>query len=105
MQGPVIGTGEAISMVPRLLHVPLNVDTDVYNVIENQPVGTIRMASRFANFLGVPEPPPVSEQQAAAECRAGRRLLRYQASRSFEPESKRTTWRSVRGRLNGVALM
>jgi nucleoside-diphosphate-sugar epimerase len=67
---PVIGTGEGIW---NWVHIDdaaaatcaaLNADPGVYNVVGNQPVPQSVWLPAFAKFLGAPEPPAVSEEQA-----------------------------------------
>jgi 2-alkyl-3-oxoalkanoate reductase len=67
---PVIGKGEGIW---NWVHIDdaaaatcaaLNADAGVYNVVDNQPVAQSIWLSALAEFLGAPEPPTVSEEQA-----------------------------------------
>ena len=67
---PVIGKGEGIW---NWVHIDdaaaatcaaLNADAGLYNVVDNQPLAQSVWLPPFAKFLGAPEPPTVSEQQA-----------------------------------------
>jgi nucleoside-diphosphate-sugar epimerase len=67
---PVIGKGEGIW---NWVHIDdaaaatcaaLNADAGIYNVVDNQPVPQSVWLPAFAKFLGAPEPPTVSEEQA-----------------------------------------
>jgi nucleoside-diphosphate-sugar epimerase len=66
---PVIGKGEGIW---NWVHIDdaasatcaaITADAGVYNVIGDQPVAQSDWLSAFANFVGAPEPPTVSEEQ------------------------------------------
>ncbi len=67
---PVIGKGEGIW---NWVHIDdaaaatcaaLKADAGVYNVIDSQPMAQSVWLAAFAKFLGAPEPPTVSEEQA-----------------------------------------
>jgi nucleoside-diphosphate-sugar epimerase len=67
---PVIGKGEGIW---NWVHIDdaaaatcaaLNADAGVYNVVDNQPAAQSVWLPAFAKFVGAPEPPTISEEQA-----------------------------------------
>ncbi|HEY7210126.1 MAG TPA: NAD(P)-dependent oxidoreductase [Bryobacteraceae bacterium] len=67
---PVIGKGQGIW---NWVHIDdaaaatcaaLNANAGLYNVVDNQPAAQSVWLPAFAKFLGAPEPPTVSEQQA-----------------------------------------
>ena len=67
---PVIGKGEGIW---NWVHIDdaaaatcaaLSADPGVYNVIDDQPIAQSVWLPAFAKFVGAPEPPTVSEEQA-----------------------------------------
>ena len=67
---PIIGNGEGIW---NWVHVEdaaaatcaaLTADPGVYNVVDDQPVAQSVWLRAFAKFLGAPDPPTVSEEQA-----------------------------------------
>jgi nucleoside-diphosphate-sugar epimerase len=66
----VIGKGEGIW---NWVHIDdaaaatcaaLKADAAIYNVVDNQPMAQSVWLRAFAKFLGAPEPPTVSEEQA-----------------------------------------
>jgi 2-alkyl-3-oxoalkanoate reductase len=67
---PVIGKGEGIW---NWVHIDdaaaatcaaLTADPDVYNVVDDQPVAQSVWLPAFSTFVGAPEPPTVSEEEA-----------------------------------------
>jgi len=69
-EAPVIGKGEGIW---NWVHIDdaaaatcaaVIADPGVYNVVDDQPVAQSVWLPAFAKFLGAPEPPTVSEEQA-----------------------------------------
>ena len=69
-EAPVIGKGEGIW---NWVHIDdaaaatcaaLTADPGVYNVVDDQPVAQSVWLPAFAKFVGAPEPPTVSEEEA-----------------------------------------
>jgi nucleoside-diphosphate-sugar epimerase len=67
---PVIGAGEGfwnwihIDDAAAATCAALEADAGIYNVVDSQPMKQSAWLPAFAKFLGAPEPPTVSEQQA-----------------------------------------
>jgi len=67
---PVIGDGEGIwnwvhiNDAAAATCAALTADPGVYNVVDDQPVAQSAWLPAFARFVGAPEPPTVSEEEA-----------------------------------------
>lgn len=66
----MIGKGEGIwnwvhiDDAAAATYAALSADPGVYNVVADQPVAQSEWLPAFAKFVGAPEPPTVSEEQA-----------------------------------------
>ena len=71
---PVIGKGEGIwnwvniDDAAAATCAALTTDPGVYNVVDDQPVAQSLWLPAFAKFVGAPEPPTVSEEEALRNC-------------------------------------
>jgi 2-alkyl-3-oxoalkanoate reductase len=93
---PVIGKGEGIW---NWVHIDdaaaatcaaLTVDPGVYNVVGDQPVAQSAWLPAFANFVGAPDPPAVSEEQGLRNSGPDAVYYATKLPWGFEPTSKST---------------
>ena len=105
-EAPVIGKGEGIW---NWVHIDdtaaatcaaLTADPGVYNVVDDQPVAQSVWLSAFAKFVGAPEPPTVSEEEALRN--SGPDSVYYATRpRGARTRKQKASWHSVRDRSNG----
>jgi hypothetical protein len=85
--------------MPQPRPVPLTADPGVYNVVDDQRVAQSVWLPAFAKFVGAPEPPTVSEEEALRK--SGSRFTTPPDSAELRTRKQKASWHSVRDRSNG----